>query len=94
MTAFRNGNYPDFSGTLEKKAILKGCIPRKMTIQLAPMLLKAIALALNVSGVGMNQFRSKSGPDKEHGIFDYLLYTLAGSVLAAFSFSFLLWLRF
>jgi len=42
----------------------------------------------------MNHFRSKNGPDKEHGIFDYLLYALAGSVLAAFSFSFLLWLRF
>ncbi|HXV20633.1 MAG TPA: hypothetical protein VD811_06565 [Desulfuromonadales bacterium] len=42
----------------------------------------------------MSQFRSNDGPDKEHGIFDYLLYALAGSVLAAFSFSFLLWLRF
>lgn len=42
----------------------------------------------------MSQFRNKNGPDKEHGIFDYLLYTLAGSVLAAFSLSFLLWLRF
>jgi hypothetical protein len=65
-----------------------------MAIQLALMLLIAIALALNISGAGMSQFRSNNGPDKEHGIFDYLLYTLAGSVLAAFSFSFLLWLRF
>jgi hypothetical protein len=58
------------------------------------MLLSAIALPLIVTGAGMSQFRSKNGPDKEHGIFDYLLYALAGSVLAAFSFSFLLWLRF
>jgi len=58
------------------------------------MLLTAIAIVTNVSGADMNHFRSKNGPDKEHGIFDYLLYALAGSVLAAFSFSFLLWLRF
>jgi hypothetical protein len=58
------------------------------------MLLSAMALALNISGADMSQFRSKNGHDTEHGIFDYLLYTLAGSVLAAFSLSFLLWLRF
>jgi hypothetical protein len=58
------------------------------------MLLKVIALAFNISGAGMKHFGSKNGPDKELGIFDYLLYALAGSVLAAFSFSFLLWLRF
>lgn len=53
-----------------------------------------VALAFYVTGADMSQFRSNDGPDKEHGIFDYLLYALAGSVLAAFSFSFLLWLRF
>jgi hypothetical protein len=52
-----------------------------------------MTLALFVTGADMSQFRSNNGPDKEHGIFDYLLYALAGSVLAAFSFSFLLWLR-
>lgn len=42
----------------------------------------------------MIQRRSNNGPEKERSIFDYLLYALAGSVLAAVSFSFLLWLRF
>ncbi|HEX9874919.1 MAG TPA: hypothetical protein VGA43_11190 [Deferrimonas sp.] len=29
-----------------------------------------------------------------HSALDYLLYVLAGSVVAAISFSFILWLRF
>jgi len=31
---------------------------------------------------------------KDKTLIDYFLYALAGSVLAAMSFSFLLWLRF
>lgn len=31
---------------------------------------------------------------RDHSLLDYLLYTLAAGVLAAISFSFLLWLRF
>jgi len=31
---------------------------------------------------------------KQRNVIDYLLYALAGSALAAVSFSFLLWLRF
>jgi hypothetical protein len=31
---------------------------------------------------------------KERNLLDYILYTLAGGVFAAISFSFLLWLRF
>lgn len=41
----------------------------------------------------MMQRRNNNGQDKERDFFDYLLYTLAGSVLATVSFSFLLWLR-
>ncbi len=31
---------------------------------------------------------------KDHNFLDYLLYTLAAGVMAAISFSFLLWLRY
>ncbi len=42
----------------------------------------------------MQQENSVRTPAKNSGFLDYLLYTLAGGVLAVFSFSFLLWLRF
>jgi len=32
--------------------------------------------------------------NKKDGLFDYLLYTLAGGVFAVISFSFVLWLQF
>jgi hypothetical protein len=42
----------------------------------------------------MAQGSDKKSTGREHCFIDYLLYILAGSVLAAISFSFLLWLRF
>lgn len=42
----------------------------------------------------MAQRGGKIGTGKDRNFFDYLLYTLAGSVLVTISFSFLLWLRF
>ena len=38
--------------------------------------------------------RSHHQQKKNHSFLDYLLYTLACTVIAAISFSFLLWLRF
>lgn len=38
--------------------------------------------------------RSHHEQKKNHSALDYLLYTLACTVIAAISFSFLLWLRF
>ena len=38
--------------------------------------------------------RSTNDQKKNHSVIDYLLYTLACTVIAAISFSFLLWLRF
>jgi len=40
------------------------------------------------------QQRSGNDAGKQRNAIDYLLYGLAGSALAAVSFSFLLWLRF
>lgn len=37
---------------------------------------------------------SATHEQKKHSLLDYLLYTLAGGVIAAISFSFLLWLRY
>jgi len=42
----------------------------------------------------MIQHRKNNNWNKERNVLDYLLYALAGSVLATVSFSFLLWLRF
>lgn len=40
------------------------------------------------------RFAVHNGNSKKQNVLDYLLYTLAGAVLATMSFSFLLWLRF
>ena len=39
-------------------------------------------------------FSATHDQKREHSLLDYLLYSLAAGVLAAISFSFLLWLRY
>jgi hypothetical protein len=42
----------------------------------------------------MPERETRQRSDKNRNIIDYLFYALAGGVLVALSFSFLLWLRF
>lgn len=42
----------------------------------------------------MVQTSNKNSNGKKQDVLDYVLYALAGGVLATMSFSFLLWLRF